>query len=648
MSTCVMKHLTVWASADDADAVASRLIKLRCVDVDEAPIDLAEDLAKYDPSADIRECEAELAEIESAMEPLYPYSRKSSGFSAAPPINIDREAFAADRGGMMSEARAVCKKINSMRERLALIEREIPEALAKAEAVKPWMGCGIALDHDGSEHTRLYLGSLPTAAAEGAALEALTDDLATAWRVIYREGSVAYCIFIAERGDADELLRRLNSVGFARAVFPRGCGCAEEICAAESDRAAILADEKKNIEESFCGLAGQLDALRVLWDTVSTRLAAERVKERLLTTGSCVMLCGWLPQKQTDRAVAALEAIGCAYEFGDPEPGDNVPVKLENNKFAACFEWVVGMYSLPAYGTFDPTFVMSFFYILFFSMMFADVGYGLLLVLGGFLAPRLMHMKPKKAQPFYMFGICGIGCMITGVLFGGYFGDMPLAIARALNPEAELPSTLALVVDPVADPMTFLIIGLALGFIHLVAGQVIKFILVWKNESWVDAICDYALFWVLYAGLGLLFLAPSVGKWVTIAALAAIVLTGGRKEKNIFMRLPKGLLALYGLVNFGSDVLSYSRILALALSGGVLAQVMNILGTMGSSPVSIAIGMTFCFLIGHLLNLALSALGSFVHTSRLQYIEFFGKFYEDGGRPFAPAVPSEKYSDLDV
>lgn len=643
-----MKRLTVWASADDADAVASRLLKLRCVDVDEAPANTDECLAKYDPSVAIRACEAELAEIESAMEPLYPYSRKSSGFSPAPPININREAFAADRGGMMSEARNVCQKINLMRDRLAAIEREMPEALAKAEAVKPWMGCGIALDCEGTEHTRLFLGSLPNAAADGDLMSERTGDLAAAWRVIYRDGSTSYCIFIVERNDADELLRRLNTVGFARAVFPRGCGCAEEISAAESDRACMLAEEKKNIEESFCGLAGQLDSLRVLWDTISTKLAGERVKERLLTTGSCVMLDGWIPQKQTERAVAVLESIGCAYEFCDPQPGDNVPVKLENNKFAACFEWVVGMYSLPAYGTFDPTFVMSFFYILFFSMMFADVGYGLLLVLGGFLAPRLLHMKPQKAQPFYMFGICGIGCMIMGVLFGGYFGDMPLAIARAVNPEAELPSTLAIVVDPVADPMTFLIIGLALGFVHLVAGQVIKFILVWKNESWVDAVCDYALFWVLYAGLGLLFLAPSVGKWVTISALAAIVLTGGRKEKNILMRIPKGFLALYGLVNFGSDVLSYSRILALALSGSVLAQVMNILGTMGSSPVAIAIGMLLCFLIGHLLNLALSALGSFVHTSRLQYIEFFGKFYEDGGRPFAPAVPSEKYSDLDV
>ena len=647
MSTCVMKRLTVWAYAADADAVTKRLVRSRCVDVDVLSPETDKYLVKYDPSARIRECESRLAGIESAMEPLYPYSKKKGGLAAAPAIKADREAFAADRGGVRSDAAATADRINGMTKRLGAIERELADSASKTAAAKPWLGCGFALDTAGTVRTRLFFGSMPLMAAESAALDARLDGLAAAWRVVGKDPTAAYVMFVAEKTDADELLRRLNSAGFVRAVFPDGCGSAEDIMNAERERTAALNTEREDIKQTLCGLAGRLDDLRLLWDTVSTELVTERVKEKMLATGSCVLLRGWVPAKRAEKLGAALEELGCAYEFCDPEPGDDVPVKLENNRFASCFEWVVAMYSLPAYGTFDPTFIMSFFYILFFAMMFADVGYGLLLVLGGFLAPRLLHMKPEKAKPFYMFGYCGLGCMVTGVLFGGYFGDMPLALMRAFNPDAELPSTLALIVDPIADPMTFLIIGLALGFIHLVAGQVIKFALVFK-QSPLDAICDYALFWVLYAGLIMLILVPSVGKWVAIGAAAAIVLTGGRKEKNIFMRIPKGFLALYGLVNFGSDVLSYSRILALALSGGVLAQVMNILGTMSSNPAMIVIGMIFVFLIGHTLNLALSALGSFVHTSRLQYIEFFGKFYEDGGRPYAPAGPSERYSDYDM
>ena len=641
-----MKRLTVWAYAGDADAVAAKLIKLRCVDVDTVGTDSDSYLVRYDPSARIRECENSLASIESAMEPLYPFSKKRGGLGAAPAINADREAFAADRGGVRSDTAAVVARINGMRERLGAIERELADATAKADAAKPWLGCGLSLDSNGTESTRLVFGSLPTSTEESA-IEARLDGLAAAWRVIKRDPNAAYAIFIAERSDADELMRRLNTAGFVRATFPDGCGCAEEICAAANERISALTAECEEINQTFCGLAGRLDDLRVLWDTVSTELVGEQLKEKLMATGSCVLLRGWIPEKRTEKVTAALDALGCAYDLTDPEPGDDVPVKLENNRFASCFEWVVAMYSLPAYGTFDPTFIMSFFYVLFFAMMFADVGYGLVLAVGGFLIPRLLHMKPEKAAPFRMFAFCGIGSIITGVLFGGYFGDMPLALIRAFNPEAELPSTLAIVVDPVAQPTTFLLIALALGFVHLVAGQAIKFAIVWKDSP-VDAICDYALFWALYGGLIMLIIVPSVGKWVAIGAAAAIVLTGGRKEKNILMRIPKGFLALYGVVSFGSDILSYSRILALALSGSVLAQVMNILGTMGSSPVAVVVGMIFVFIVGHTINLALSTLGSFVHTSRLQYIEFFGKFYEDGGRPYAPATPSERYSDYDA
>lgn len=641
-----MKRLTVWAYASDADTVAARLIKLRCVDVDMADASADSYLVRYDPSEHIRECENELARIESAMEPLYPYSKKRGGLGAAPSVSADREAFAADRGGVRRDAASVVERINGMRERLAYIERELADAASKAEAAKPWLGCGFSLDMKGTDSTRLVFGSLPPS-LDDSAIEARLDGIAAAWRTVMRDPIAMYAVFIAEKSDADELLRRLNTMGFVRAVFPDGCGCAEEISAAANEKTDDLTAERENIKQTFCGLAGRLDDLRVLWDTVSTELVGERLKEKLLATGSCILLRGWVPAKRTEKVTAVLDAVGCAYELTDPEPGDDVPVKLENNRFASCFEWVVAMYSLPAYGTFDPTFIMSFFYVLFFAMMFADVGYGLLLAVGGFLVPRLLRMKPEKAAPFRMFAFCGIGSIITGVLFGGYFGDLPLALIRAFDPGAELPSTLAIVVDPVAEPTTFLLIALALGFVHLVAGQAIKFSIVWKDSP-VDAICDYALFWALYGGLIMLIIVPSVGKWVAIGAAAAIVLTGGRKEKNILMRIPKGFLALYGVVSFGSDILSYSRILALALSGSVLAQVMNILGTMGSSPVAVVIGMILVFLVGHTINLALSTLGSFVHTSRLQYIEFFGKFYEDGGRPYAPAEPSERYSDYDA
>ena len=193
--------------------------------------------------------------------------------------------------------------------------------------------------------------------------------------------------------------------------------------------------------------------------------------------------------------------------------------------------------------------------------------------------------------------------------------------------------------------MGFLIFSLAVGAIHLIAGMAVKFVILCKDGHVWDAIFDIGAYWVLFAGFGLLAIVPEVGKWVAIAGAVFIVLTHGRDAKNIFMKLVKGLLGLYDLINYGSDLLSYSRILALGLSAGIIAQVVNLLGTMGGPTVGGFIMMAFVFVIGHVLNLAINMLGTFVHASRLQYIEFFGKFYEDGGTPFEPALSSEKYTE---
>jgi V/A-type H+-transporting ATPase subunit I len=299
---------------------------------------------------------------------------------------------------------------------------------------------------------------------------------------------------------------------------------------------------------------------------------------------------------------------------------------------------------------------MSIFYFIIFGIIFADVGYGLLVALGCFIAPKIIKLSPGLKRSFKMFGYCGISCIFFGVLFGSYFGDMPIAIMKTMMgiPESELPNlsllpsdnpTVALLLDPLQDPMGFLIFSLAVGAIHLIAGMAVKFVILCKDGQVWDAIFDIGAYWVLFAGFGLLAIVPEVGKWVAIAGAVFIVLTHGRDAKNIFMKLAKGLLGLYDLINYGSDLLSYSRILALGLSAGIIAQVVNLLGTMGGPTVGGFIMMAFVFVIGHVLNLAINMLGTFVHASRLQYIEFFGKFYEDGGTPFEPALSSEKYTE---
>ena len=244
-----------------------------------------------------------------------------------------------------------------------------------------------------------------------------------------------------------------------------------------------------------------------------------------------------------------------------------------------------------------------------------------------------------------MFSICGISTIICGVLFGGYFGNLPSAFAQNILGIENFPN-IAVAFDPVTNPIPYLFLSLGLGAVHLVAGLLMKAYMLIKSGQVLDAVFDVGLWLVLFAGIGLLAVVPEYGKWVALIGAAGLVLTQGRTAKNPIMKLLKGVMSLYDIVGYVSDLLSYSRIMALGLSGAIIAQVVNLIGTLGGPTVVGFIALILAIALGHTLNLALSLLGAFVHTARLQYIEFFGKFYIDGGEPFKPASVRTKYTQI--
>jgi V/A-type H+-transporting ATPase subunit I len=383
-----------------------------------------------------------------------------------------------------------------------------------------------------------------------------------------------------------------------------------------------------------------------------------------------------MPEAAEQKVLTGLSAFECACEVSEPEEGDVVPVLLKNNAFASTFEWVIEMYSYPKYGSFDPTFIMGIFYFLIFGLMFADVGYGLLLVIACFGGVKLLNPKEGLKRTLYMFGYCGISCMIMGVLFGGWFGDLPVAIMNNFFPEfggqaANTPIghffSNGVFFNPVSSSIPFLFVALGMGEIHLIAGMAVNMVQTWKSGKRLVALCENVPYWVMFAGIDMMAplaaagmissepLAPAteallqslsgIGMYVMIAGLAMILFLKGIGEKTVFAWLIKGLGGLYSLINFASDLLSYSRILALGLVASVIAQVINMLTGMGASGPIGFIFMLVIMILGHGLNLAINLLGTFVHAARLQYIEFFGKFYEDGGEAFKPALPAEEYSE---
>ena len=306
------------------------------------------------------------------------------------------------------------------------------------------------------------------------------------------------------------------------------------------------------------------------------------------------------------------------------------------------------MYSYPKYGSFDPTFWVALFFALIFGMMFADLGYGVLLVLIGALGTKLLKPKGGTAKMMKLFVICGISCMICGVLFGGYFGDLPAKLAQNLSGSHKF-DNLAILCNPLEEPITFLLISLGVGAAHLICGMIINMVMCFRRGDWQSAIFDVGSWLIMFAGAGIYFgFKSKIGLIVLGVGLLMMITMRGRAKKNIFARLFSGIAGLYDIINYASDLLSYSRIFALALAGAVIASVVNTCATLINNPVITIILVIVVGTLGHLMNLALSALGAFVHTCRLQYVEFFGKFYEDGGRHFEPASPDLKYTDVYV
>lgn len=634
-----MKKLTVLAHKRDTDTLIRRLMRLRCVEI--RPSEEKTDLAAYGSSAEPLELEKKLARTSSTISELNKYSRKNKGL-AEKRISVRFERFRAD--GSYAKAEALVDEVLSLCARRDELEAERAKLLTKRETLELWRGCDMPLDFPGTKTTTAFFGTLPASVSPNDMDEALSG-ADVYFEKVGGDKTVSCLLAICARGEEDDVKRALLPLGFSPFQCPDAHGTAESIYSRASAALAGIEKEKESIEKKLSALSEQLELAEILYDVYATSLEEENLKLKLGATESCTVLSGWVPETSEKRVKTVLDKFECAYGLDEPKAYDDPPVLLRNNFFASCFEWVLGMYSYPKYGSYDPTFIMSIFYFIIFGLMFADVGYGALLVICCFGAIKLLNPRPGMRNFLAMFGYCGISSVIMGVLFGAYFGNMPQAFAQYMlgveNATAEMQT--AVLFDPLLDPMGFLIISLGIGAVHLIAGMAIKFVMLCREGKAVCALCDIATWWLLFAGIALAVLFPW-GKYVAIAGVLSLVLTQGRQEKNIIMKLLKGIMGLYGIINYISDLLSYSRILALGLAAGVIAQVVNVMGTMGGMTIPGFIMMIAVFLIGHLLNLAINVLGTFVHTSRLQYIEFFGKFYEDGGRPFKAAVPSNKYT----
>ncbi|MBQ3653074.1 MAG: V-type ATP synthase subunit I [Synergistaceae bacterium] len=370
----------------------------------------------------------------------------------------------------------------------------------------------------------------------------------------------------------------------------------------------------------------------------------------------CTMLTKfWIPADKADGLRAKIEAISTDIElvYSDPDPDEEPPSLLQNGDTVRPFNILTELYSSPTYRGIDPTPLLAPFFWVFFGMCLGDAGYALV-VFGTIL---YVFRKYKKIAPgvkdfIRLFLFCSVSTFIYGVISGSFFGNF---IDSFLPPLVPLKNALMLV-DPMTNPMQVLGISLLLGVVHLMFGLLISAYdrlrhgevidAVGKDLSWFSFIVGLCLYGVGLGGM----LPPhfvQIGQAMAIIGAVIIFIYAGKGEPNYFKKLINGFLALYGSTSYLGDILSYSRLLALGFGSAVIGMVINLLGGLAADIPYVGWLVAIVVIIGgHIFSIAINILGSFVHPLRLQYVEFFGKFYTGGGEPFTPLTLSQEYVNV--
>ena len=577
------------------------------------------------------------------------------------PIPLSRYEETAGAAGKTLRA---ASRVNALWKKCADDRAEILRLEAQIRMLEPWSRLDVSMRTTGTASTAAFIGSFPAEYTE----EALKAEIARGAPEIdgvavevLSAGTQQTCAFLlCHASNGAKLEAFLRSIGFTypadRSKKPPQARMQDLNARIEKLRAEIDGAEAEI--RTYAALRG---AMQYTIDYFSMRIEKYDVLGRLWQSPHVFVITGYIPAESAPALEKELTEKFEAYvELETPAEDEDVPVKLKNNAFAAPVEGVLESYSMPGRKEIDPSTLMAVFYYFLFGVMLSDAGYGLLMVIGcGIALAKFKNMEESLRKFLKMFLYCGISTVFWGAMFGSFFGDAVTVIGKTFfNVDIAIP---ALWFTPLNEPMRLLLFSFLIGVIHLFAGLGAQFYQLARQGLWKDAIFD-VVFWYMLVGGGILYLLSmqmfadmvslgftlpaAVGTAGAIAAgigAVGIVLTAGRESRSPFKRLLKGLYGLYGVSGYLSDILSYSRLLALGLATGVIASVFNQMGAMlGNSPAGVAV-FVFAFLVGHTLNLGINVLGAYVHTNRLQFVEFFGKFFEGGSRKFNPFSAKTKY-----
>ncbi|MDD4422635.1 MAG: V-type ATP synthase subunit I, partial [Eubacteriales bacterium] len=570
-----------------------------------------------------------------------------------------RRGIETDKFGSKVEQRDIiyksCHDIISLKKQITEARAAIVRTQTLSDALESWRNLDIPMQYRGTKYTRCFIGIVPKQvtsedmlleiARRNPKLEMLTVE------VVFASKEQSCVVVICHKSIAEETNEVLRQMGFIASSEPVKQTPESVLRQYDSDIEMYRREIEENIRK-IKSYADKLEDIEFFIDYINLRRDKYIALSKIGLTKNTFIITGYIPEKYSQKCIDELDSrYTVAISLFSPGDEDDVPVLLENGGFCAPVESITEMYALPGKKDIDPSSVMAFFYYMFFGIMLSDAGYGVIMVIGTAIVLAKFEIEGAMRKTLRMFFYCGISTVFWGAMFGSWFGDIVTIISEQFfNTQAP---NIALWFEPIKDPIKFLIAAFIFGILHLFVGLGVNMKMAWDEGRKLDAILDVVPIYIFILGVAplcgsiLVSVPPiviSICKYLALAGAVLIILTSGRSSKSIFGRFGMGLYGLYGVASgYLSDFLSYSRLLALGLATGSIAGVVNMMGAMPSNPVIKGITLTVVFLLGHPLNMAINLLGAYVHTNRLQFVEFFSKFYEGGGRAFCPLKADTKY-----
>lgn len=652
MAIVKMKRLRVIALAAQRDELLQRLLHAGCVEVTEPQAELSDPewtaLLKRDTSA-LSDVKARQNAVNSALEALQKYAPEKRGLFIHR-RSIREKEFMSDAA--MNAALHSAGEINARVQRISQLYTQENRLTGQRASLTPWSGLDLPLNTGGTEHARVSFHTCPAAVDLAEVRQALAQAAPSAELFpVSADRELQYLLLMCHRIESETVTETVRPWSFSTVTFKDMSGtAAENIARIDRELEDIRARRDKTAEE-IAAMAPCRRDLQVCADRLTTELSKESAKEKLLTNGTVVFLEGWVTEPGIPKAEAEMLKFACAWETAEPLEEEEPPILLHNPKWMTPINMVTEMYALPAYRGIDPNPLIFWFFLFFFGFMFADVAYGIIIWAVSFIIWKSYKPKGTMGYMFRLGQYMGISTFICGVFTGGFFGDVIPKVAEQMFgiPLEGLPQWLqtfsnGIIVNPINDPMTTLILAVVIGVVQLVFGQCIHIYMGFRDGTAVDSLLDVVPWWLFFASIGLV-VAGQPWWWILVGCVILIA-TQGHTKRGFFGKLLGGVASLYDVTSWLSDILSYSRLMALMLATSVIASVMNTLGTLGGLSVGGIILFVAVFIIGHVFNVGVNIIGTYVHAARLQYLEFFGKFYEEGGQAFQPMTYNTKYVDI--